>query len=375
MTVATRRLAAAVLTSAVLVLAAPWIGTIRAWIQSTFPGRFGVIVNALVAGAIVLAAAGAAIRIRANRSARYFAIAAALGLAIGSAAMTASPSASQNAVERFHFVSFGLITFLFYRAVQDDAGEADLSLFGVPVMAALLVAIVDEWFQWFVPGRYGEVRDIFLNFAAIASGLLCSLGISPPIRLWPRLRSSSQRVLAATASGVVLALAMFIHAVHLGHAIVDPQIGTFRSRYTEAQLKSLAVDRQSEWRAMPPPAQPPRMAREDQYLAEGVWHIMARNAAWENDLRTSWLENQILERYFSPVLDHPSYAAGVSRWPEAQRRDAEKRVGSADRVSPFVSAAERHPIWTWSPLACWSIALGVAAVLVALARPRSIVRR
>ena len=339
------------------------------------PGRFGVVINVLVAGAVAAAASAALVRIGSRRAFRYGALAAAVAVAAVSAVLTATPSASQNAVERFHFVSFGLITFLFYRAVQADAGEADLSLIGVPVIAALLVAIVDEWFQWFVPGRYGELRDIFLNFAAIASGLLFSLGISPPVRLTPRLRSSSQRVLAATASGFVLALAMFIHAVHLGHAIVDPQIGTFRSRYSEAQLKSLAVDRQSEWRVMPPPAQPPRMAREDQYLAEGVWHIMARNAAWENDLRTSWLENQILERYFSPVLDTPSHAAGVSRWPDAQRRDAEKRVGSVDRMSPFVSAAERHPIWTWSPLACWSIALGLAAVLVASARPRSIVRR
>src|SRR4029450_52794 len=96
----------------------------------------------------------------------------------------------------FHFVEYGLVTMLFYRAVvprQPGPGATgwDVSIVLVPGFAALIVGTADEWVQWFVPRRYGEVRDILLNGAAIACGLLFSLGVDPPgaFRLRPSGRS------------------------------------------------------------------------------------------------------------------------------------------------------------------------------------------
>jgi hypothetical protein len=365
-TIASRRLIAAVLVSAFQVLSAPWIGTIRASIQTAFPGRFGLIVNTLVAGAILVAAATAVLRIRTQRGRRYLALAAALCVTVGSAALTATPSASQNAVERFHFVSFGLITFLFYRAVRSDA-VADLSTVALPALAALLVGAVDEWFQWLIPGRFGELRDIFLNAAAIAAGLLFSVGIAPPSRFLSVLQRRSVRRLALTTAALVIVLALFMQVVHLGYEIHDEEIGTFRSRYARHQLSDLAIDRHTGWQLRPPPLQIPRLAWEDQYLAEGIWHIMARNTAWPADVHAAWAENLILEKYFAPVLDTPSYAAGVSRWPAAQRADAEARVRAFTAPRPFVSRAERHPIRVWPSWWLWGAALGLAAPLIIVA--------
>jgi VanZ family protein len=364
--VALRRWVAAVLASAALVLAAPWIGTLRAWVQSAFPGRFGLVVNVVVAGAVVVAVTLALLRIRTRRAMRYGALAAAVAVAIGSAVTTATASPNQNAVERFHFVSFGLITFLFYRAAHTRP-EADGSLIVVPMIAALTAGTADEWFQWFIPGRYGEIRDIFLNGSAIAAGVLFSLGVAPPQRLSTHLGADSVRRVARAGAVFATALAAFIHAVHLGHEI-DDDGRRFRSRYSEAALIGLAAVREAEWRTVPPPLEIRPMSREDQYLAEGVWHIMARNAAWNEDVRAAWSENLILERYFGPVLDTPSYAApAVSRWPAGQRSDAEARVLGVGVRQPFVSAAERHPIWIWPPVWLWTTTGIVVALLGGLA--------
>ena len=68
--------------------------------------------------------------------------------------------------------------------------------------------------------------------------------------------------------------------------------------------------------------------REDQYMDEGLWHIRRRNEEWSagQDSR-AWSENLILERFFAPVLDTPSYALPAgARWPADQRADAARRV-------------------------------------------------
>ncbi len=41
----------------------------------------------------------------------------------------------------------------------------------LPVLAGLLVGTADEWLQWFIPNRVGEIADILLNGIAIGCGL------------------------------------------------------------------------------------------------------------------------------------------------------------------------------------------------------------
>jgi hypothetical protein len=57
-----------------------------------------------------------------------------------------------DVVERFHFVEFGVITLLFYRAWRP---LNDLSIVVLPLLAGLLVGTLEEWFQWFIPVRVG----------------------------------------------------------------------------------------------------------------------------------------------------------------------------------------------------------------------------
>jgi len=346
----------------------PWIGYVRSWMRDAFPGRFGTIVNVLV-GMLVLAACLAAIaRIREVRRRRYTFLALALGTALVSAQMTSSSSANQNAVERFHFIEYGIVTWLCYRAALRDAiGRArtavvDVSVLLVPVLIALVVGAIDEWFQWFVPERVGEWRDVFLNFTAIAAGLFFSLGVESPVAFTRTWQPGSQRRLAIAAMAAVAVLAAFIGTVHLGTIVDDERAGRFRSRYDASELRSLAADRAARWKAAPPPVTMPRFAREDQYLSEGLWHVQARNRAWGADIGRAWLENRILEEYFDPVLDVRLGPGPINRWPAAQRLDAETRAAQLGKL-PRDSQAEPLPIYAWPRPAYWTAVLIILALL------------
>jgi hypothetical protein len=107
-----------------------------------------------------------------------------------------------------------------------------------------------------------------------------------------------------------------------------------------------------------------RLSREDQYLDEGVWHVRERNRTWdEGDITAAWRENLILERFFEPVLDRPTYVSlNGNRWPPEHRADAEARADHSR--GDFLSLAEPYPILDWNKTAYW-IAVLIAAALVA----------
>ncbi len=336
------RLILAILVSAVVVLSSPVVGDIRDAIRRAAGANYGLVISAIVLGAVAILAAGALWRIRDRRLVRYGAILTALAAGAAYVRVNALPG-----VEQFHFVEYGLVTFLFYRAIaprtshETTSRRSDPSVVVVPIIAALIVGTADEWVQWFVPRRYGEVRDIYLNSAAIACGLLFSIGVAPPAGWRFRPTPRSLRIMTALAATAVLALAAFVYSVHVGTLVADGEIGAFRSRHSAPALMALSADRLVRWSPGGPP--PERtLAREDQYLTEGIWHVQARNEAWAHrDFDTAWRENLILEKYFAPVL-----RAGHA-WPPVQRADAASR-----QLPPgpggFVSRAERYPIVTWS---------------------------
>lgn len=362
---AARRLAPAVVLSCAVVLLAPYAGEVRNCLRAAFPGQYGAIINASVGLLIAIALLLAVARIRDRRPWRYGALAAALGLASLSAWWGSTDSASVNAVERFHFVEYGFITWLFYRGrgslAERQPRPPGPELLILPALAALIVATADEAFQWFIPERVGEWRDVFLNGTAIAAGLLFSLGLTPPSSWRLGFTAAARRELAMAGTVLLVAMAGFLHLVHLGHLVRDDEIGSFRSRYAANDLLAASRDRADRWASDPPPAALVRLSREDQFLAEGVAHIRARNAAWETDVATAWAENLILEKYFGPVLDTASWATPLSRWPLEQRADAEARAPATQPA--YVSDAEPRHILRWPPWALWIATAGLIAGL------------
>lgn len=357
-----RRLALAVTASAGLVAAAPFVGVARSWLQARLSAQFTVGVYTLIA-VVVLAAAVLGLRRaghrRGSRAARVAAAAVAAGAYVSA---TGSADAAIRAVEAFHFVEYGLITFLFYRVWRDVNDAAALAL---PAVAAFLAGIAEEAYQWFLPARVGELRDVWLNGVAIACALLFSTGVSPPGRVRGLAPRSAQRLCRMLAAAAV-AVATFVHLVHLGTR-VQAGPASFDSRYTATALAAIATDREARWRNAPPLTRPDRLSREDQYMTEGLQHVQARNTAWTaGDAVTAWHENRILEQHFAPVLDTPSYVAAAGhRWPPGHRAEVEARAGP-DATAAFVSRAFPYPIYLWTPGLVWTSAIACAALLLAI---------
>jgi len=164
------------------------------------------------------------------------------------------------------------------------------------------------------------------------------------------------------SAATVLGLALFFHVVHLGYDIHDQETGTFKSRYTGATLGTLAAARLETWRTHPPIVLQ-RVSREDQYMTEGVTHVQERNELLTaNDPSGAWQENRILEKYYAPVLDTPSYVSRTGhRWSAEQRAEVAERAPRPDAA--YVSKANPYPIYAWSRTAFWSGAIGLVALL------------
>ena len=170
-------LSVAIAASIALILAAPAIGSARSALRAAFPGTFSRLIEGGLALAVLAAVGVALARIRTHRALRYGALAAALAIAWAYSAATGSADPAIRAVERVHFVEFGVIAWLFLRVWRD---RPDASAIIAPALAALIAGIGDEAFQWFLPARVGELADVALNAVAIGCGLLAGAAITPP---------------------------------------------------------------------------------------------------------------------------------------------------------------------------------------------------
>ncbi len=353
------RLLVSLIASAAVVIGSPFVGEIRAAIRAAFPAAFTSLLGAGLAALVGLAVAAIVWRVRERRLLRIGLIAASLVVGAAYALAVRTGEGEVDAVERFHFLEYALIAWLFYRVWRS---RGDLSALVLPACATVIVGVADEWVQWFLPSRVGELHDVWLNGAAAGCGLVASLGVAPPTRFsWRVAPGSLTRVGLASAS-LVCALSVFVQSVHLGHWIEDLEVGRFESRYTRERLIQLAGERVSSWqRAAPLPEA--LFAREDQYLGEALRHVRQRNRAWDTDVSAAWRENRILEKYYAPALDlRPVPSAPGFRWPPAQRADAAGRAGPAIGA---VSDAMGLPVYKWSPLVFWMLALtlmGITAV-------------
>ena len=344
-----------------LIVGSPYVGQIRAAVRAAFPDQFQVIVGGTIAVAIAAALLATLTRVRERRAVRYGLLATALAVGIVYAHLHATGDPEVDVVERFHFVEYGLLTLLFYRAWRPSDDASSLIL---PVLAGLIVGTLDEWFQWFIPSRVGEMRDVALDAVAVVCGLCFSVADDPPTRFTPAVRPDSVRRVGRWTAITVIVFSVFFATIHLGHEIADKEFGTFRSRYTRAELEQASEDRSARWRVQPP-AGSSGISREDQYLSEGLWHVRRRNQAWtDGDPFTSWRENRILEEFFAPVLDTGSASGVGQRWSPEQQADAAAHAGAADR--PYASTANPYPIYTWPQSVFWMVTAAVTLAIVAL---------
>ena len=332
------RLAVALSTAAAVILSAPFIQQAFTAASSTWGAHFRAVGMAVSVLPVSIALLVAARRIRDRRFARYLKLVASLAIAAAYILIEALSFA-----EAFHFVEYGLLAWLFYGAMRT---RDDGSLIVLPLLAGVLVGTLDEWFQWFIPIRAGEARDILLNGVASGCGLLFAMAIDPPTGSVATLRRQSVARVRLWRGAAVAVFGLFFLTAHAGRDVHGAEIGAFRSRYTGEQLEALARDRAERWWSRPPLVLR-RLSREDQYLTEGLWHVQRRNQALSaGDVAEAWRENRILERFYAPLLETPTYAdPSGHRWSAEQRLEAE-RWPSVDRA-PSVSDAYPYPLYVW----------------------------
>ena len=376
--------------AAAVVLGAPVIGDLRNALLRSFPRDYVAIISAgVVLGAVIVLVA--CLRaITDDRPRRIGLLGLAVALATVSFASLRSGNANVDAVEAFHFVEYGVLTLLFFPFGQ--AGPR-WEAYVQAALATTVVGIADEWFQWFVPGRAGEWRDVLFDLLATGCGLLLCLALDTrtgfrrgaPARpaesagrahyLANRLNAGSQldapdqqrgTRLGLRAALVIVLLGVFLATLHLGTEIRDPGSGAFRSRFSADRLRELGAERRRQWGGGPPPVAG-RYGREDQYEAEALWHVRRRNFGMDKDrkgdpieLDVAWHENLILERHFGAVLDAAS-AGGATGHRLAPEQLADVEARRAHATTPFVSDAEALPIYLWPPAVFWAIIAALAA--------------
>lgn len=71
--------------------------------------------------------------------------------------------------ERIHFIEYGILAYLVYRALILDINNKWVYLWAL--LIASLIGAGDEAIQYFLPNRHYEFRDICLNSASAALGL------------------------------------------------------------------------------------------------------------------------------------------------------------------------------------------------------------
>jgi len=341
----------AILVSLAFIAIAPFIGQIRDLLKTAFPGSFVRIVGGFIAAAVVVVFVTAVLRIRERRIPRYGALVASLALSVWYIYTFSTGLPDVDAVERFHFLQYGLIGALFYRAArpacpehsrracpEHSRGAGDPSVPIITLLCGTLVGIADEWVQCLVPVRSGDVRDIQLNAFATMCGLVFALGLWPPERWTWSMDTRAWRRVSRLAACVIVAFAVFIHVAHLGYEIADDEGVRFRSFFTRDGLQRLRTRRAEEWR-VDPPRKLKALAIEDFYVTEGGWHALYRNVGYaKGDFLTAWKENWILEKYYEPFLGLHSFSRPdeVHRWPDAQRTEVEEKAGPG-RDAPYVS--------------------------------------
>ena len=300
----------------------------------------------------------------------------------------------QSAAEAVHFVEYGVLAGLLFRAWRISIGDS--MIYPICVLSVALAAWSDEFLQWLVPGRIWDFRDVRLNVLAGVVVLGFIAGVAAQAEVRSPIARGSVRWFCRLAWALLLALGLSLSATparvdglaaripglgilrnnespmsEYGHRFVDPEIGVFFSRLDPATLRRLdeargaaAGERIARARALADHRKflDSFTRSADPYLQELTWHLVYRKhfyeTAWQyrdvDPQRLAWHcavalgENRILEKYFPAGLD----AAGL-RWPEARRTQCAACVAGGE---PFVSEVGEHLIVA-APEIAWQLAL------------------
>lgn len=280
--------------------------------------------------------------------------------------------------EAVHYVQYGVLSFLLFRAFAHRVH--DYSIYAAVTVAGSFVGMIDETIQWLVPTRTFDLRDIWLNFTAVALVQLgLALGIRPRfISGWPSL--ASVRLVSYLAAMAVGYLGLCVQntpdriawyaervpflgfidpnrniMVEYGYVHGDAAPMQFRSRLSADELRresreraegaARILDRFREHERYPEfletysPLSDPFLHEARVHLFRRDVHLERATAAEQGDAQgrsfaTAYWENRILMEYFGETLRASSY-----QWPAELEAEVRRK---AQIDSPHDSWVSRH---------------------------------
>lgn len=377
---------------------------LREWVSEHL-GRHAFLVAVLAVGIEAgIVAAVRVVRIRARRLPWL--------LGVGAAFAAWTWSLREAPEEAVHFVEYGVLGVLLYRAMA--VRISDPLVYPCALGVGALVGFGDELIQWLHPRRLYGLRDVRLDLVAVGLAQVAIWGAFRPEATRGPIRLSSVRtavrlalvltvILAAVLSGTAENLRRVATVVPAFHpqrqnegALAEYgyrhtfEGGTFRSRLPldrlhqedatrapqVARLVDDAVDREA-YLAFIKTWSPGR----DPFVHELRVHLFRRDRYRERMggaedpaermrlASVAWGEQRLLEAHFAHSLAASSYT-----WSEAERREVR---AAADTSAPYHSPVSERLITWFSVVHVWWVAGLLLAGLVGWERwlPRRIRRR
>lgn len=276
--------------------------------------------------------------------------------------------------EAIHLAEYAVLGLLVYRALTHRIH--DYSIYFVAAIMIGVIGIVDESIQWVVPSRVFDLRDIRTNFLAGAlAQVAIAGGLRPSIAAGPPSPTSLRRVCFSIAFALFALGLTYMntprrvewYATHLpflsflldsnnvmvdyGHLYRDPEIGIFKSRFSEDQLERYDAERGIE------AAQildryiggvgydaflRTYSVRRDAYVHEAGVHLFRRNRYLEraqaeevdrpHHSTVALREDQILEKYYPTLMQRSRHA-----WSPETRAYVEGYAEKDEQYTSYVS--------------------------------------
>ena len=305
--------------------------------------------------------------------------------------------------EAIHFIQYGLLGILVYRALTHRLH--DVSIYFAAATIGGIIGIMDEFIQWLIPLRYWGLRDIWLNFfsaalvqVAIAKGLkptfisnhldrenlrfLCRLILTALIIFGASFLNTPKSIHWVAER---ISLFEFLKKIddvmsEYGYLYEDSEIGTFRSRFSPAELKRIDVERATEAAKILDQFQDPSSYQLflntytliiDPFVHEARVHLFRRDAYYETALEhnadtkayaehltVAFRENQIMEKYFGNTLSNSAYIWSADKLSIARSHLLEANAYHSEVSRNLITRASKGQV------ACFFIVLIFGVVLV-----------
>ncbi len=305
--------------------------------------------------------------------------------------------------EALHFIEYGALALLLVAALRHHL--ADAGLFVVALLLGTLFGVLDEFVQWLVPGRFWDLRDVFVNSLALALALVALVGGMRPPELGRRPTLPSLRWSCALAASLALLLGLALsntpartlalvrlvpalsYMVDHGTVMTEygylhrlPDGGGLYSRLSWAQLREQDQRRAGEVARIldgyPGDDDYKLFLRDyppfgDSYTHELRVHLFRRDrflqrledpelpvAEGRRMATTAWGEERLLQACCAATVAASSYALPAERW--------EPLAAWIEPSKPYTSAVSSHLIVRFRQHHAWAVVLLLWLLLAAL---------